>query len=253
MTENSQILQKMQVSQTSQVMQNSQKPTQKLTYMQKAAQVTSINANANTNANANADEWNLIIKKFSPKSQEISYCERRLIVNLKNKNWTLKTMKMRDSMNNTLKKAKIDLIVIMIVKMQKKNNIVLMISKKYTADVLLVQRAIWKHVFDVKSIKKDEKWHKIVIHSLKIEIFNTKTEMKNLKTELKSYNFKLKLIINFIWLLKSENRSRNRYASTILAFRIKAEVQKHLKKWLLTAKSTYWTFEYWDYWSNDQC
>ncbi len=108
MTENLQTLQKTQISQTSQVMQNSQKPTQKLTYVQKAAQVTDANANANTNANANmnanADELNLIIKKFSPKSQEISYHERRLIVNLKNENWTLKMMKMRDSMNNTLKK-----------------------------------------------------------------------------------------------------------------------------------------------------
>ncbi len=101
-------------------------------------------------------------------------------------------------MNNALKKAKIDLIVIMIVKMQKKNNIVLTVLKKYIADVLLMQRAVWKHVFDVKSIKKDEKWHKIVIHSLKIEIFNTKTEMKNLKTELESYNLELKLIINSI-------------------------------------------------------
>jgi len=51
-------------------------------------------------------------------------------------------MKMRDSMNNTLKKAKIDLIVVMIVKMQKENNIVLTVSKKYTANVLLAQRAI---------------------------------------------------------------------------------------------------------------
>jgi len=226
-----------------------QKPTQKLTYVQKAAQDTSVNANVNVNAG----EWNLIIKKFSSKSQEILYRERRLIVNLKNENWTLKTMKMRDSMNNTLKKAKIDLIVAMIVKMQKKNNIALMILKKYIADVLLAQRAIWKHVFEVKSIKKDEKWHKIVIHSLKIKIFNTKTEMKNLKTELKLYNFELKLIINFIWLSKSENRSRNKHASMILAFRIEAEVQRYLKKQLLAAKSTYQTVEYWDYWSNDQC
>ncbi len=75
MTENLQISQKTQVSQTS---------TQKLTYAQKAAQVTS--ANANANANANAGEWNLIIKKSSPKSQEISYRERRLIVNFKNEN-----------------------------------------------------------------------------------------------------------------------------------------------------------------------
>ncbi len=152
-----------------------------------------------------------------------------------------------------MKKAKIDLIVVMIVKMQKKNNIVLMILKKYTADVLLAQRAIWKHVFDIKSIKKDEKWHKIVIHTLKIEIFNMKTEMKNLKTELKSYNLELKLIINSIWLLKSKNRSRNKHASMILAFRIEAEAQRHLKKQLLAAKSTYQTVEYQDYWSNDQC
>jgi len=33
-----------------QVMQNLQKSTQKLTYVQKAAQVTSVNANANANA-----------------------------------------------------------------------------------------------------------------------------------------------------------------------------------------------------------
>jgi len=191
--------------------------------------------------NANAGEWNLITKKFSPKSQEISYHERRLIVNLKNENWTLKTMKMRDSMNNALKKAKIDLIV------EKRNNIALMISKKYIADVLLAQRAIWEHVFDVKSIKKDEKWHKIVIHSLKIEIFNTKTEMKNLETELKFFNLELKLIINSIWLSKSENRSRKRHTSTILAFKIKTEAQKHLKKRLLAAKSTYQTVEYKDH------
>ncbi len=232
MTENSQILQKTQISQTSQVMQNSQKSTQKLTYAQKAAQVTDANANANTNANANANagEWNLVIKKFSPKSQEISYCKRRFIVNLKNENWTLKTMKMRDSMNNALKKAKIDLRVVTIVKTLKKNNIALMILKKYIADVLLAQRAIWEHVFDVKSIKKDEKWHKIVIHSLKIEIFNMKTEMKYLRTELEKYNPELKLIINSIWLSKDENRARKNHASTILTFKIEAEAQRHLKK-----------------------
>ncbi len=248
-TENSQISQKAQVSQTSQVMQKSQKSTQKLTYVQKAAQVT--DANANTNANANADEWNLIIKKFSSKSQEISYRERRLIVNLKNENWTLKMIKMRDSMNNALKKAKINLIVITIVKTLKGNNIALMILKKYIAHILLAQRAIWEHVFDVKSIKKDEKWHKIVIHSLKIEIFNMKIKMKYLRIELEKYKPELKLIINSIWLSKGENRARKNYASMILMFKIEAEVQRHLKKRLLAARLTYQTVKYRDYWSNN--
>ncbi len=254
-TKNLQISQKTQVLQTLQIMQSLQKSTQKLTYAQKAAQVTSANSNANTNANvnANAGEWNLIIKKFSSKSQEKSYCERRLIVNLKNENWTLKTMKMRDSMNNVLKKAKIDLRVITIVKTLKRNNITLIILKKYIADILLAQRVIWEHVFDVKSIKKDEKWHKIVIHSLKIKIFNMKIEMKYLRMKLEKYNFELKLIINSIWLSKDENKARKNHTSMILTFKIEAEVQRHLKKRLLTARSTYWTVEYQDYQSNDQC
>ncbi len=92
-----------------------------------------------------------------------------------------------------------------------------------------------------------------VLNSMWSVYFNMKTEMKNLKTELKSYNLELKLIINSIWLSKSENQSWNKHASMILTFRIKAEVQRHLKKWLLAARSTYQTVDYRDYWSNNQC
>ena len=221
MTENSQTSQKAQISQTSQVMQNSQKPTQKLTYAQKAAQVTS--ANANANANANADEWNLIIKKLSSQSQEILYRERRLIVTSKNENWILQAMKMHNAVNNALKKAKSDIIVATMTKTQRDNNIALMISEKYIAKALLKQRDIWKHIFEVKSIKKNEKWYKIVIHSLKINIFNMKIEMKYLRIELEKYNSELKLIINSIWLSKDENKARKNHASTILTFKIEVE------------------------------
>ncbi len=255
MTENSQISQKTQVSQTLQVMQNSQKPTQKLTYAQKAAQVTSANANANTNANvnANADKWNLIIKKPSSKLQEISYRERRLIVTLKNENWILQAMKMRNAVNNALKKTKSDIIVATVIKTQRDNNIALTISEKYITKALLKQRDIWKHIFEVKSIKKNEKWYKIVIHSLKINIFNMKIEMKYLRIKLKKYNSELKLIINLIWLSKDENRARKNYASMILTFKIEVKAQKHLKKEVIAARSTYQTIEYQDYRSSDQC
>ncbi len=74
-----------------------------------------------------------------------------------------------------------------------------------------------------QSIKKNEKWYKIVIHSLKIDIFNMKIEMKYLKIELKKYNFELKLIINLIWLSKDENRARKNHASMILMFKIEVE------------------------------
>jgi len=225
-TKNSQILQKTQISQTLQIMQNLQKSTQKLTYAQKAAQVTNVNANANTNANvnANADEWNLIIKKFSSKSQEISYHERRLlIVTLKNENWILQAMKMHNAVNNALKKTKSDIIVATVTKIQRDNNIALMISEKYITKALLKQKDIWKHIFEVKSIKKNEKWYKIVIHSLKINIFNMKIEMKYLRIKLKKYNSELKLIINLIWLSKDENKARKNHASTILMFKIEVK------------------------------
>jgi hypothetical protein len=45
-------------------------------------------------------------------------------------------------MKNALKNAKINLLIATVAKMQKKNNIVLMILKKYTTETLLAQRAI---------------------------------------------------------------------------------------------------------------
>ena len=67
-------------------------------------------------------------------------------------------MKMRNAVNNALKKAKSDIIVATVTKTQRDNNIALMISEKYIAKALLKQRDIWKHIFEVKSIKKIEKW-----------------------------------------------------------------------------------------------
>ncbi len=53
----------------------------------------------------------------------------------------------RDSMNNTLKKTKIDLIVVIIVKTQKKNNIVLMILKKIHSRCLTSAKSNMKACF----------------------------------------------------------------------------------------------------------
>ncbi len=60
-------------------------------------------------------------------------------------------------MNNALKKTKFDIIVVTVTKIQRDNNIALMISKKYIVKALLKQRDIWEHIFEVKSIKKNEK------------------------------------------------------------------------------------------------
>jgi len=51
-------------------------------------------------------------------------------------------MKMQNSMNNALKNAKIDLLVATVAKTQKRNNLVLMILRKYMTETLLAQRAI---------------------------------------------------------------------------------------------------------------
>jgi len=51
-------------------------------------------------------------------------------------------MKMRNAMNNALKKTKFDIIVVTVTKTQRDNNIALMISKKYIAKALLEQRDI---------------------------------------------------------------------------------------------------------------
>ncbi len=162
-------------------------------------------------------------------------------------------MKMCNAVNNALKKAKSDIIVATVTKTQRDNNIVLMISEKYIAKALLEQRDIWKHIFKVKSIKKNEKWYKIMIHSLQINIFNMKIKMKYQRIKLEKYNSELKLIINLIWLSKDENKVRKNHALMILMFKIEVKAQKHLKKWVLAARSTYWMIEYREYRSSDQC
>ncbi len=199
-----------------------QRSALKLTYAQKTAQ--SADANIKTNANVKASEWNLVDKKLSSKLQEMSYHERRLIITSKNENWILQAMKMHNAVNNALKKAKSDIIITTVTKTQRDNNITLTISEKYIAKALLKQKDIWKHIFKVKDIKKNEKWYKIMIHSLKINIFNMNIEMKYLRIELKKYNSELKLIINLIWLSKDENKVRKNHASTILTFKIEVKV-----------------------------
>jgi len=194
----------------------------KLTYAQKTAQ--SADANIKTNANAKASEWKLVDKKLLSKSQEMSYHERRLIITSKNENWILQAMKMHNAVNNALKKAKSDIIVTTVTKTQRDNNIALTISEKYIAKALLKQKDIWKHIFEVKSIKKNKKWYKIMIHSLKINIFNMNIKIKYLRIELKKYNSELKLMINLIWLSKDKNKARKNHASTILTFKIKVKV-----------------------------
>ncbi len=114
MTRKTQISQTKQSSQTTQDKQMMQRSALKLTYAQKTAQ--SADANIKTNANAKASEWNLVIKKLSSKSQEILYHEKRLIVTSKNENWILQAMKMRNAVNNALKKTKSDIIVATVTK-----------------------------------------------------------------------------------------------------------------------------------------
>ncbi len=73
-----------------------------------------------------------------------------MIVTSKNENWILQAIKMRNAVNNALKKAKSDIIVTTVIKIQRDNNIALMISEKYIAKALLEQKDIWKHIFEVK-------------------------------------------------------------------------------------------------------
>ncbi len=51
-------------------------------------------------------------------------------------------MKMRNAVNNALKKAKSDIIVATVAKTQRGNNIALTVSEKYIAEALLKQRDI---------------------------------------------------------------------------------------------------------------
>ena len=103
---------------------------------------------------------------------------------------------------------------------------------EYNADFLLEKQQIWEEIFsqNIKSVKKNTKWYKIVVHEMSILSFSSSDDLSILRNEIEIFNSDLKLLRNSNWLSSEENRQKKRHASIIFAVNNAEQAQKAIKK-----------------------
>ena len=75
----------------------------------------------------------------------------------------------------------------------------------------------WKNLFEFDEIKMNEKWHKAIVHDIEIEAFKSLNKMKQLQKEIEEWNL-IKLIREFMWLIKHKNRINKSYSLIKISF-----------------------------------
>ena len=103
---------------------------------------------------------------------------------------------------------------------------------EYNADFLLEKQQIWKKIFsqNIKSVEKNIKWHKIIVHEILILFFSSSDDLFILRNEIKIFNSDLKLLRDSNWLSSEENRQEKKHASIVFAVDNAEQAQKAIKK-----------------------
>ena len=221
----------------------------KLSYAQHAAK----NGPNEVNLSSNGAPWQTVSRKVAPQSTASTFRDRRVIITPEADFNIVNYMEVRNQVNTALRKAGSKVMISQVAKTQRGKNLSLTTTEQFTAKDLLDQRAHWEGLFSAKSMVKDTKWHKVIMHTLPTEVFNNQNGLKLLRDELELFNPGLKLVRDPIWLSTEENRMVKHHASAIIAFNTEEEARKALRCRLVAAGSSFRTSEYREYKASDQC
>src|SRR6266498_1922715 len=145
-----------------------------------------------------ADNPTTVQKKSAKKPKEKSaYRERRLILQTsKNFIKNLDVMQIRDQVNDTFFKEKDETqpTITIITKSQSNQSIVITTMPDLSAKYLIKKKEIWKNIIPHRKIYTDEKWVKIVIHTIPIKPFSTDDGLYLLRQEIEIFNPGIKLM-----------------------------------------------------------
>ena len=134
-------------------------------------------------------------KQSAKVTSEVAYRDRQLLLVPKVAITTVNSVVYRDTINNALKEAKIDNVLVATVAASRTGaSIVVTTAEGNTAEDLLQHKAIWEAKLDLTQVRKNKKWHKIVLHGLPTATFQNKEGLKLLKDEVELFNKELKLV-----------------------------------------------------------
>ncbi|SLM37289.1 hypothetical protein LPUS_07068 [Lasallia pustulata] len=153
--------------------------------------------------------------KPKPKvTAESVYRGRQLLLTPKTAVTSINSIAYRNTINNALKQAKI-------------NNVLV--------STVAVHSTIWEPELDLAQIKKNNKWHKILLHGLPTAVFNTKDGLEMLQEEVELFNKGIKLVTKPVWLSTAENRQNKMHASAIISVATQEEAQNALRTRVVVA------------------
>ena len=138
-----------------------------------------------------------VTKQKSKISAESAYRERQLLLTLETKGIAINSLAYRNTINNALKTAKVENVLVLTVAVFRTDaSIVVTTAEENTAEELLKHRAVWKSQLNLNltQVRKNSKWHKIVLHKLLTAVFNTAQRLKMLKEEVELFNKGIKLV-----------------------------------------------------------
>ena len=150
-----------------------------------------------------------VIKQKLKISAESAYRERQLLLTLEIKDIAVNSLAYRNAINNALKTAKVENVLVLTVTVSRTDaSIVVTTVKENTAEDLLKHRAVWESQLNLNltQVRKNSKWHKIVLHKLSTAVFNTAQGLKMLKEEVELFNKGIKLVTEPVWLSTEKNR-----------------------------------------------
>ncbi|SLM41109.1 hypothetical protein LPUS_12025 [Lasallia pustulata] len=175
--------------------------------------------------------------KSKPKvTAENVYRGRQLLLTPKTAVTSINSIAYRNTINNALKQAKINNVLVLTVAVSRTDaSIVVTTAEENTAEDLLKYKAIWEPELDLAQIKKNNKWHKILLHGLPTAVFNTKDGLEMLQEEVELFNKGIKLVTKPVWLSIAGNRQNKMHASPIISVATQEKAQNALRTRVVAA------------------
>ena len=117
-----------------------------------------------------------VIKQKLKISAESAYRERQLLLISETKGIAVNSLAYRNAINNALKTVKVENVLVSTVAVFRTDaSIVITIVEENTPEDLLKHRAVWELQLNLNltQVRKNSKWHKIVLYKLFTAVFNT--------------------------------------------------------------------------------
>src|SRR6266536_3000142 len=98
-----------------------------------------------------------------------------------------------------------------------------------SAKYLVEKKEIWKNIIPHQKIYTDEKWAKIVIHTVPIRPFSTDDGLYLLGQEIETFNPEIKLMKTPQWLSSEKNRVNKLHRSVVVQLKDQEMTEKAIK------------------------